>query len=441
MIEKNEIAQSQTIGGMWVFVVVWFGQLISLLGSGLTNFALGVWVYEQTGSVTQFALISLFISLPLILIAPIAGTTVDRWNRRWVMIFGDTGASLSTLVVALLIVTGYLEVWHIYLMTLVSSTFNAFQQPAYSATVTQLVPKQHLGRGVGMIQLGQAFAQLIAPMLAGTLIVSIKLKGIIVIDFATFIFALVTLLFVRFPNVKTSSSDKARLRDFLKQSGYGWTYLSARPGLVGLLFLLTTSNFLLGTVSVLVTPLVLSVASAPILGIIMSIGGMGMVAGSLTISTWGGPKRQMNSVFGFMLLSGVCILAVGLRSSIVLFGVAAFLFFFSLPIIRVSCQVIYQKKVSLELQGRVFALNGSIATASLPLAYIIAGPLADYVFEPLMEVDGFLASSIGKVIGVGEGRGISLMFILLGLSLIILTIAAYQYPSLRKVEDDLPDIV
>lgn len=422
-----------------VFIIIWFGQVLSLLGSSLTNFALGIWVYESTGSVSQFALISLFISLPLILIAPIAGVLVDRCNRRWVMVFGDTGAGLSTLVVALLIVTGRLEIWHIYLTTAISSTFSAFQRPAYNAAVAQLVPKQHLSRAGGMTQLGAAFAQLIAPMLAGTLLITIKLKGIIAIDFATFLVALVTLLLVRFPKIKTSTTEKTGLIGLLHQAVHGWTYLSARPGLLGLLFLFTTANFLVGAVSVLVTPLVLSVASAAVLGTIMSIGGIGMIVGSITISTWGGPKRQMNSVFGFMLLCGVCILAVGLRPSIVLFGLAAFFFFLSLPIIRVSSQVIFQKKVALELQGRVLALNGAIVSASMPLAYIVTGPLADHVFEPLMAINGPLAASLGQIIGVGPGRGISLMFVIIGLLFLFSTLVAYEYPRLRLVEDEIPD--
>ncbi|MGK7948459.1 MAG: MFS transporter [Xenococcaceae cyanobacterium] len=424
---------------MTVFIIVWIGQLVSLLGSSLTNFALGVWVYEQTGSVTQFALISLFISLPLILIAPIAGAIVDRCNRRWIMILGDSGAGLNTLVIALLIATGSLEIWHIYLTTAISSTFSAFQRPAYSAAIAQLVSKQHLSRAGGMTQLGEAFAQLIAPMLAGMLLVTIKLKGIIAIDFATFLFALVTLLLVRFPNIKTSITQKSGLRGLLHQVVQGWTYLTDRPGLLGLLFLFTTANFLLGAVSVLVTPLVLSIASTPVLGIIMSVGGIGMVVGSITISIWGGAKKQINSVFGFMLLSGLCILAVGLNSSIVLFGFAAFLFFFSLPLIRVSSQVIFQKKVAVELQGRVFALNEAFVTASMPLAYVVAGPLADRVFEPLMAVNGPLAASIGQIIGVGSGRGISLMFVIIGFLFLFSTLVAYNYPRLRLVEEELPD--
>lgn len=424
--------------GMRVFTTVWFGQLVSLLGSGLTNFALGIWVYERTGSVTQFALISLFISLPLILLSPLSGSLVDRWNRRQVMIFGDSGAGLSTVVIALLLASGRLEIWHVYLTTLISSTFSAFQRPAYMAAVSQLVPKESLNRAGGMNQLGEAVAQLTAPMLAGVLLATIQLRGIILIDFATFLFALVTLLLVRFPDVTTTAGE-AQATSLLRQAAEGWNYITSRPGLLGLLILFTVANFLVGAVSVLVTPLVLSIASATVLGTVMSIGGIGMVLGSIVVSTWSGPNRQMNSVLGFMLLSGLCIFSAGLRASVPLYILVAFLFFFCLPFIRVSIQVIYQKKVAHDLQGRVFAVNGALTTASMPLSYAVAGPLADGVFEPLMAVDGPLAGSVGQIIGTGPGRGISLMFIFIGVILVLLTVTAYQYPRLRLVEDELPD--
>ena len=425
--------------GMRVFTIIWFGQLISLLGSGLTNFALGIWVYEQTGSVTQFALISLFITLPLILLSPLSGALVDRWNRRLVMIFGDLGAGLSTVAIALLLATGRLEIWHVYLTTAISSSFSAFQRPAYTAAISQLVSKKHFGRAGGMNQLGEAVAQLIAPMLAGLLLVTIRLNGIILIDFITFLFALATLLIVRFPDIQINK-DETQVRSLLHQAADGWKYIACRPGLLGLLILLTTSNLLVGAVSVLVTPLILSIASAAILGTVMSIGGIGMVLGSIVVSTWAGPNRKMSSVFGFMLLNGLCIFSAGLRASVPLFTLVAFLFFFSLPFIRVSIQVIYQKKVALDLQGRVFAVNGALTAASMPVAYAVAGPLADRVFEPLMAVNGPLASSIGRIIGIGPGRGISFMFVLIGIFLMLLTITSYQYPRLRLVEEELPDI-
>lgn len=386
---------------MRVFILIWFGQLVSLIGSGLTGFALGVWVYQRTGSVTQFALISLSTTLPLILISPLAGTLVDRWNRRWVMLFSDSGAGLSTLAIALLLVAGRLEVWHIYLATAVSSTASAFQWPAYTAATTLLVPK-HLGRASGMTQLGQAVAQLISPVLAGVLLVTIQLPGVILLDFTTFLFALVTLLLVRFPDAKTTAAGEAGKGSLLRETAYGLRYITARPGLFGLLIFFTASNFLVGFVVVLTTPLVLSFASSVALGTILSIGGSGMLVGSLVMSTWGGPQRRINTVFGFMLLSGLCIMVAGLRPSVPLFALTAFLFFLGLPLINGSTQVIFQQKVAPELQGRVFALNGAIAGAALPLAYVVAGPLADQVFEPLMASNGFLAKSIGQLIGVGS---------------------------------------
>ncbi len=427
------------INSLQVFILIWFGQLVSLIGSGLTSFALGVWVYQSTGSVTQFALISLSTTLPLIAISPLAGALIDRWNRRWVMILSDSGAGLSTLAIALLLAAGHLEIWHIYLATAVSSSFSAFQWPAYTATTTLLVPKQHLGRTSGMTQLGRAVAQLISPVLGGVLLVTIQLQGLILLDFATFLFALVTLLSVRFPKAKSIATREAGKGSLLRETAYGWTYITARPGLLGLLIFFAASNFLLGVVQVLVTPLVLSFASPAVLGTVLSIGGSGMLVGSLVMSTWGGPQRRMNTVFGFTLLIGLCILAAGLRPSAPLFALAAFLFFFSLPIVNASSQAIFQRKVAPDVQGRVFALNGAIAGAAMPLAYVVAGPLADQVFEPLMAPDGIFARSIGRLIGVGPGRGIGLLFIVMGALTMLATIAAYQYPRMRLVEDELPD--
>ena len=438
---QGEMAQHTTLHGIRIFILIWFGQLVSLIGSSVTSFALGVWVYQRTGSVTQFALISLSTTLPLIAISPLAGALIDRWNRRWSMIISDSGAGLSTLAIALFLVTGRLEVWHIYLATAISSTFSALQWPAYTATTTLLVPKQHLGRASGMTQLGRAAAQLISPVLGGVLLVTIQLQNVILLDFATFLFALVTLLSVRFPKVKSPATREAGKGSLLRETAYGWTYITARPGLLGLLIFFAASNFLVGVVQVLVTPLVLSFASPAVLGAVLSIGGSGMLVGSLVMITWGGPQRRMNTVFGFMLLLGLCILAAGLHPSAPLFALAAFLFFFSLPIVNASSQAIFQQKVAPDVQGRVFAFNGAIAGAAMPLAYVVAGPLADQVFEPLMATNGIFASSIGRLIGVGPGRGIGLLFIVMGALTMLATIAAYQYPRLRLVEDELPDAI
>ena len=431
--------QRLKVAKMKVFFIIWFGQFISLIGSGLTEFALGVWVYQRTGSVTQFALISLFTTLPPVLVSPVAGALVDRWNRRWVMILSDTGAGLMTLTIAILLAMGRLEIWHIYITNTISSTFNAFQLPAYTAATTLLVPKRNLGRASGMIQLEQAAARVFSPMLAGVLLVSIQLQGIILLDFITFFFALITLINVRFPRAKTTTAEKNNKNSLLQEIAYGWNFIMARPGLLGLLIFFTINNFLLAVVSVLATPLVLSFASISVLGTILSLSGIGMLVGSLVMSTWGGPNRHINAVFGFMFLGGLCILTAGLRPSVPLFTLSAFLFFFCLPIVSGSNQVIFQKKVPFNMQGRIFALNRTIQGVSIPVAYIVAGPLADYFFEPFMASNNLIASSIRVLIGSGSGRGMGLMFVLMGIFTILVVVVAYHYPRLRFLEDEIPD--
>lgn len=429
------------IEGMSVFVVVWLGQLVSLLGSSLSNFALDVWVYQQTGSVTQLSFLILFSALPNVIISPLAGVLVDNWNRRWVMILSDLGAALSTLTIATLVAAGKIQIWHIYVASALISSFNAFQWPAYSAATTLLVPPKYLGRANGMNHLAHATGQLLSPLLGGVLLGVIQLSGIFVLDLSSFLFALTTLLLVRFPHHKVTRRQQTDKTSLLTQAVYSFHYLRDRSGLVALLFFLASSNFLVGIVQVLAYPLILSFASLAQLGTIMSLGGVSMLTGSLFMSTWGsGRQNYINILFCSMLLNGFSMMVAGLYPSVLLFTVATFLFFFGLPFISSSCQVIFQKKVALDVQGRVFSLRNAICGSCFPLAYVVAGPLADRIFEPLMTVNGALAGTIGKFIGTGPGRGIGLMFIVLGGLTMLITIIAYRYAPLRLVEHELPDI-
>jgi MFS family permease len=428
-------------GGIGVFLIVWFGQLVSLTGSGLTSFALGVWVYKSTGSVTQFSLILLSAMLPCILISPVAGALVDRWNRRWCMIVSDSGAGITTAVLALLLATGSLEIWHIYLAVSLSSVFKAFQLPAYTASTSMLIPKKYLPRASCVVRSGEACAQLISPLLAGVLLGIVKLQGVILIDLVTFLFALTTLLLVRFPNTKTAAVSEDGKASIWQDVVYGWTYIAVRPGLLVLLILFALDNFVTGVVEVLLTPLVLTFASVTELGTIQSIGGVGMVLGSLAMTIWGGPRSLICGIFAFDLFAHMSILAFGLRTSLPLFAVLNFLFFFSIPIINGCCDAIFLRKVAPEVQGRVFATIKMIWMSCIPLAYVVAGPLAERIFEPLMAKNGLLAGSIGEIIGVGPGRGIGLLFITMEIIAILVTVAAYRYPRLWFMEDELPDVI
>ncbi|GAA6618280.1 hypothetical protein NUACC26_040910 [Scytonema sp. NUACC26] len=433
------MAQHPTTIGMRLFIIIWFGQIVSEIGSGLTSFALSIWVYQRTGSATDLALILLFATIPRIAISPLAGALVDRWNRRSCMIVSNSGAAVSIATIALLLAMHRLEMWHIYLLAAISYTFNAFQLPAYTAATTQLVPSQHLDRASGTIQLGQAIARLISPVLGGLLVVTIQLQGVILLDFASFLCALLTLLLVRFPDIKTTGAEKLGKGALLSEAAYGFSYIMKRPGLLGLLIFLATTNFLLGFVSVLTTPLVLSFTSPAVLGTILSIGGIGMVVGSLVMGVWRGGQHRINRVFGFMLLCGLSVLVAGLRPSAPLLATATFFFLLCIPPVNGGAVVIFQKKVPVAIQGRVFALNSALTGASLLLGYALAGPLADRIFEPLMATNSPLARSIGQIIGIGLGRGIGLLFIIIGVLTMLTTVVAYQYPPLRFVESELPD--
>jgi MFS transporter, DHA3 family, macrolide efflux protein len=342
-------------------------------------------------------------------------------------------------VIACLLFSGRLQVWHIYIAGAISSIFTAFQWPAYNAAIPQLVPKELLPRANGMTELADALKMLLPPVLGGALLVTIQLQGVMLIDFITFLFSIVTLLSVRFPNTKTTSTKEVKKASLFSEISYGWKYIISRPGLLGLIIFFAASNFILAIVGVLLTPLVLSFTSPAVLGIILFTDGIGMLVGTIVISSRGGPSRLIYSILGFQMLGGLCILVTGLRTSAPLIGVAAFLFAFGSPIVNCSSQAIFQRKVASEVQGRVFAVEGMIVGSLQPLAYIIAGPLADRVFEPLMAANGLLAGSIGQVIGVGRGRGIGLLFMVMGTISMLISIIAYQYPRLRLLEDELVD--
>jgi MFS family permease len=427
--------------GVRTFVAVWLGQLVSTVGSGLTSFALGVWVYQETGSTTLFALNLLAFALPNLLLSPISGVAADRWDRRLVMIMSDCGAALSTFAAGLLIFTGSLEVWHVYLLTAVNAAFTSFQWPAYSAATTLLVPKEHLGRAGGMVQIGEAISQLISPAVAGALMVTVGLEGVVVLDFATFLFAIGTLVFVRFPQPEETEEGKAGRGSFWKEFFYGWQYITARPGLFGLLMIFAANNFFFGLMYPLLVPMLLEMTTADVVGYLFSLVGVGMLVGTVVMSLWGGPKRRIHGVLGFMMVQGFFMIFLGIRPSLVIMSIAGFLMMFMNPIINGSSQALWQSKVAVDVQGRVFAVRRMFAWIAMPMAYILAGPLADYVFNPLLVEGGALAESVGKVIGVGQGRGSGFLFIWLGCLTLLVSFLGYIYPRVRLVEDELPDAV
>ena len=438
---ESKTESGPSVQGMKTFLVIWVGQLISILGSGLTSFALGVWIFSQTGKATPFALTILFGNLPRILLLPVAGSLADRWNRRWVMILSDTGNALVTISVFVLLLFGNLQFWHIYLIVTLGSIFSAFQEPAYSASVTMLVPKKDLSRANGMIQMGQALEMVVTPIIAGVLFVAIGLSGILVIDFVTFLFAVGALLLVRIPQPeRTEHADNKS--SILADALFGWNYLKARPGLFGLLWYFAMVNFLLNWAGVLTGPMLLSRFPASTLGTVQMVVGLGMLAGGILSSVWAGPKRKITAVIGYIGFALVGMIVAGLRPSPFFVGAGLFWLMIFVPLASASSQAVFQAKVAPHLQGRVFSIRSMISRSVMPISFLLAGPLADRVFGPLLDTNGAWAHTfLGSLLDTGAGRGIGLMFIISALCGIIVTLMAYANPRIRNIEDELPDVL
>jgi MFS family permease len=422
---------------MRAFFIVWLGQMVSVVGTGLTGFGLAVWVYLETGSVTSLALVTLAAALPATIISPFAGALVDRWDRRKVMLFADLGAGVATVGIAALYFTGSLALWHIYLLIGIGSVANSFQAPAWMASVPLLVPKEHLGRANGLVQLNDGLSMVAAPVIAGTLVATLGIGAVLIVDFVTFLVGVATLAMVRFP--KPEPDPDIEVGSVVKEAVAGWRYLTARRGLLGMLWIFAAVNFALAFGNVLVVPLVLTFASPASAGSVLSMAGVGLILGSLLVSAWGGPKRRVRGLMGSIGFAGLCVAVVGLRPSVLLVGGAFIALMLVVPIANTSSQVIWQMKIPPAVQGRVFAIRRMVSSAISPVAILLAGPLADGVFEPAMAEGGSLAGIFGPLIGTGTGRGIALMFVIAGLLTTAIAILGYLLPRIRNVETELPD--
>ena len=420
------------------FIIIWIGQLISTIGSGLTGFALSIWIYQETGEAAPFLYVALFNSLPVVIFSLFAGALVDRLNRRWVMILADVGAALCTLTIFLLYSSGNLEVWHLYVTSFFASLFATFQLPAFNASITMLVPKEQLTRANGMVQSGASLEGLLSPLLAGLLVGIIGVGGMILLDFITFFAAVGTLLFVRIPQPEVTAQQKEQ--KIVQDIRTGWEFLSARPGLFALAGYIGMINILSTSVIALITPLILSFADEKTLALSQMISSLGLLLGGIMISWWGGTKRKMTGIYVGVLMGGLGLLFGGLRPIFWWIAIGIFFFLFPIPMVNAQIRSIVQIKSPPAIQGRVFSVIFMIARLGPPIGFTLSALLTDRLFEPGMMPGGMFASLFGPIFGTGPGRGVGLMMSLGGIGFWLTTLVMYLYPRLRLIEDELPDI-
>ncbi len=430
------------LSGMFGFTVVWFGQVVSLLGSGMTQFALTIWAWQVTGEATALALVAFFGYFPRIIFTPLAGALVDRWNRKFLMIASDLAAGLGTVAVFILYQLDLLQIWHLYAAAAFSGAFGSFQFPAYSASISLMLPKEQFTRANSMLGLARSISTVFAPMAAGALLVILGIGGIMVIDIVTFSFAVVALLLVSIPQPAEHHISEARTRNLLADCVFGFRYISASRSLIGLLLLYFVLNLLLSSSGGVLSAMILARTgnNELALGTVMMIFGIAGIVGGGLVSIWGGPKRKVRALLLSVIVTslfGNVILGIG--REIVVWGIGAFLTTVLIPLANGASHAIWQSKIPPHLQGRVFSARILIGQIGGAVALPLSGVLADRVFEPLMAGSSGLARVLAPLVGSGPGAGMGLMFVAFGVLGCLAGLGGFLYRPVRDIEILLSD--
>lgn len=416
------------------FLIIWMGELISTIGSGITAFALGVYAFRLTGLATSVAMVVLFTFLPAFLLRPIGGVLADRANRFILMILGNLGSAFGILLVYLLLADKSNDLIMIYPGIVISSIFVALQNPAFKASVTDLLPPELFAKASGLVQLSGSAQFLIAPLVAGFLMTIMNVRYVLLIDILSFVVSAL-LVFVVWWTIKEKCKPITRTEThFFAEMSEGFRAIVANRGVLVLVILVSLLLFYIGLIQALLAPMILSFSSTRTLGIAQSVCAIGMLLSAIIISTH---VRKGNNVIILcvsLALMGLFFSFIGILPNFWVIVIPGFLFFAALPFVNSSLDVLIRQNISNEKQGRVWSLISVMTNSGAMLAYAISGFLADKIFNPLFMPGGALSTNLGHIFGVGPGRGIAFIFFLSGVFVIILSVFIYKSKSIRKLD-------
>jgi MFS transporter, DHA3 family, macrolide efflux protein len=414
-------------------------QTLSLVGTRISAIAIAFWVIQDSDSpATSFALLILCVTLPMALVANVAGVFVDRWDRRRVMALSDAGQAVGTVLLLVSITSGNFHLWHLYTIAVGQAIFGAFQKPAFTASITMLVPDEKRNRVNTLQEIGMRMGGVIAPAVAGVVYVSVGVEGAIFIDLLTFVVAALVIFSIHIPRPEQTAAGRKMKGSFWQEITSGWRYIWSIRLLFWFRIYLSLTFFILGLIEVLLLPYLLArTDSETTVGILSSIVQAGAVGGGFVMLAWGGTHRRIHTIMPGFIAFGLLISLIGLaRTPLTL---ALILPFFIFPGIAVRTMIVafMQVKIPADLQGRVFAATGQLSLLLMSLMFVIAGRLADTVFEPAVGKTGW--DRVAPIVGDGPGAGIGLMLLIGGLSVALLTLAVYAVPAIRHIETTLPD--
>ncbi|NER00655.1 MAG: MFS transporter [Cyanothece sp. SIO2G6] len=423
---------------MRIFIQIWCGQMVSTIGSYMTFFSLMLWAWDATGSATALALVGFFSQLPSIAITLVSGLIVDRFNRKYLMLLGDAIAALSTVIVGSLYLTDNLQIWHLYGVAALNSGFNQLQLLAYKASISSIVPPAQLTRANSMNTIVHYGSSIVGPALAGVLYPAIGLKGILGIDLLSFGVAFVTLITAVIPQSmsNTTAVKSPHQEPLLDKLTFGFRVIWQQASLRSLLLVTTLFWFFHDLGGAIYSPMILARTdgSSAILASTSAAAGVGGVTGAILLSIWGGPKRRIVGMLAGFIGAGLSKTVFGLGRSPFVWLPAQLCSSLNFPLLGSSENAIWMARISPEMQGRVFAANALALRSVSAIAVLTAGPLADQIFEPMVQSGSVLATLSNPIIGTGAGAGIALLYVITSIGLLITGTAGCFLPHLLNVE-------
>ena len=409
---KPEVDQIQSVS-MRPFFIAWSGQAISLFGSQLVRFAIVWWLTVQTGSATVLATATIMIILPQVILNPFAGSYVDRWNRKHTIIISDALIAVTIIALAFLFAIEIVDIWTIFAVTFIGAIVGAFHGPAFTASVSMMVPREHLSRVGGLNQALSGAVTIIAPPTGALLVELMPIYNVLAIDVLTAIVAIVTIAAIHVPQPPNNVDHKES--SVIKDMAEGFRFLKGWPGALRLMLIAMIMNFTLSPAMSLL-PIMASVffnGDATTLATLQSAIAIGIFTGGIFISAWGGTKKRIHTSLGGACFLGVAFLIIGfITPNDFWIAVALFLFGgFMASVANGPLSAIFQATIPPEMQGRVFSVLSSGTSLMTPIGLAFAGPIADFF-------------------------GIQFMFIVAGLVTAVAAIAAFFSKPLMEIEDN-----
>lgn len=399
------------------FLLLWSGELISSIGSGLTSFGLGVYVFEQTGSASAMAFVTLMAFMPALILSPIAGVLADRYDRRLLMMLGDGLSATGLLFILFCMINGEAQLWQICVGVTISSVFSSLLEPAYKATVTDLLTPEQYTKASGLVGITGSAKYLISPIIAGFLLAISDIKLLIIIDVCTFFVTVIATLIVKCG--LTSKKSEQRM-SFLHEFSDGFGAVYKNRGVLVLVMMGAAITLFLGVIQTLCAPLILAFADSATLGIGETICASGMLVSSVLIGSVSIKKGYAKMLSASLFCAGIFMAIFGLRENMVLICVSGFLFFAMLPFANSALDYMLRTNIENELQGRAWGFIGIISQLGYVAAYAFSGIFADV---------------IGKTFGISVGRGAGILIIFAGVLLSVTAIILYNIKSVKTLEN------